>query len=53
MNVSLRNLLTYPFVTEAVEAGKLNLFGSFYDFVNGNFEYWTFVDGKPGPKQLL
>eukprot|EP00246_Nothoceros_aenigmaticus_P017562 TRINITY_DN868_c0_g1_i1.p2 TRINITY_DN868_c0_g1~~TRINITY_DN868_c0_g1_i1.p2 ORF type:complete len:275 (-),score=56.85 TRINITY_DN868_c0_g1_i1:343-1167(-) len=53
VNVSLGNLLTYPFVTEAVEAGKLKLHGSFYDLVNGKFEHWDFVDGKAGATQSL
>ncbi|KAJ3688537.1 hypothetical protein LUZ61_017701 [Rhynchospora tenuis] len=38
VKVSLENLKTYPFVKEALEKGKLKLFGGHYDFVNGAFE---------------
>uniref|UniRef100_A0A7N0T657 Carbonic anhydrase n=1 Tax=Kalanchoe fedtschenkoi TaxID=63787 RepID=A0A7N0T657_KALFE len=40
VNVSLANLLTYPFVKEAVEDGKVTLKGAHYDFVKGAFELW-------------
>ncbi|VAH61988.1 unnamed protein product [Triticum turgidum subsp. durum] len=39
-NVSLQNLLTYPFVKEGVSNGTLKLVGGHYDFVSGKFETW-------------
>ncbi|KAG8383169.1 hypothetical protein BUALT_Bualt05G0156700 [Buddleja alternifolia] len=42
VNVSLGNLLTYPFVREAVVKKTLNLKGGHYDFVKGSFELWNF-----------
>ncbi|KAJ9708934.1 hypothetical protein PVL29_000766 [Vitis rotundifolia] len=42
VNVSLGNLLTYPFVREAVVKKTLALKGAHYDFVNGSFELWSF-----------
>ncbi|MQM18833.1 hypothetical protein Taro_051829 [Colocasia esculenta] len=41
VNVSLKNLLTYPFVKESLEKKTLALFGGYYDFVNGQFEVWA------------
>nr|XP_016437269.1 PREDICTED: carbonic anhydrase 2-like [Nicotiana tabacum] len=40
VNESLANLLTYPFVREAVMNKSLALKGGHYDFVNGSFELW-------------
>ncbi|KAK9104466.1 hypothetical protein Scep_021310 [Stephania cephalantha] len=40
VNVSLENLLTYPFVKERVLEKRLALKGGYYDFVNGSFELW-------------
>lgn len=40
MNVSLGNLLTYPFVREGLVKKTLALKGGYYDFVNGTFELW-------------
>ncbi|KAG8366124.1 hypothetical protein BUALT_Bualt17G0043200 [Buddleja alternifolia] len=40
VNVSLGNLLTYPFVREAVVKNTVSLKGGHYDFVNGSFELW-------------
>lgn len=40
VNVSLANLLTYPFVREAALKKTLALKGGHYDFVNGEFELW-------------
>ncbi|KAK8521460.1 hypothetical protein V6N12_005363 [Hibiscus sabdariffa] len=37
---SMANLLTYPFVRDAVVNGTLTLRGGYYDFVNGSFEQW-------------
>lgn len=42
VNVSLGNLLTYPFVRGAVVKKTLALKGAHYDFVNGSFELWSF-----------
>lgn len=41
VNVSLGNLLTYPFVREAVANKTLALKGAHYDFVHGAFELWN------------
>ncbi|XP_022733456.1 carbonic anhydrase 2-like isoform X2 [Durio zibethinus] len=41
VNVSLGNLLTYPFVREAVVKKTLVLKGAHYDFVNGKFDVWN------------
>lgn len=40
VNVSLGNLLTYPFVREGVVNKTLSLNGGYYDFVNGSFQLW-------------
>ncbi|KAL3501189.1 hypothetical protein ACH5RR_035638 [Cinchona calisaya] len=40
VNVSLGNLLTYPFVREAVAKKTLALKGGHYDFVKGSLELW-------------
>ncbi|KAL7110303.1 hypothetical protein ACP275_05G016300 [Erythranthe tilingii] len=41
VNISLANLLSYPFVNEAVVTKKtLLLKGAHYDFVKGSFELW-------------
>jgi len=41
VNVSLYNLLTYPWVKEGVENGTLKLVGARYHFVNGVFDTWV------------
>lgn len=41
VNVSLGNLLTYPFVREAVVKKNVALKGAHYDFVKGSFELWN------------
>lgn len=41
VNVSLGNLLTYPFVREAVVNKQLSLKGGHYDFVKGAFDLWN------------
>ncbi|GAA0169970.1 dehydratase [Lithospermum erythrorhizon] len=41
VNISLGNLLTYPFVREAVTNNTLELKGGHYDFVQGAFETWS------------
>ncbi|KAH6801932.1 beta carbonic anhydrase 4 [Perilla frutescens var. frutescens] len=40
VNVSLGNLLSYPFVSEAVVKKTLMVKGAHYDFVKGSFETW-------------
>lgn len=42
VNVSLENLLTYPFVREGVLKGTLALHGGYYNFVDGTFDTWSF-----------
>ncbi|XP_042057550.1 carbonic anhydrase, chloroplastic-like [Salvia splendens] len=41
VNVSLGNLLTYPFVREGVVKKTLSLKGGHYDFVKGAFQLWN------------
>ncbi|KAH9627204.1 hypothetical protein KSS87_020750 [Heliosperma pusillum] len=41
VNVSLGNLLTYPFVREAAMKKTVALKGAHYDFVKGTFELWN------------
>ncbi|KAK3041793.1 hypothetical protein RJ639_000309, partial [Escallonia herrerae] len=41
VNVSLGNLLTYPFVREGALKKTLSLKGGHYDFVHGVFELWN------------
>ncbi|KAI9125428.1 hypothetical protein K1719_004044 [Acacia pycnantha] len=48
VNVSLGNLLTYPFVREGVLKKKLSLKGAHYDFINGTFDLWD-LDLKINP----
>ncbi|GER29487.1 carbonic anhydrase, partial [Striga asiatica] len=40
VNVSLGNLLSYPFVRQGLVNKTLALKGGYYDFVNGSFELW-------------
>ncbi|CAN8275729.1 unnamed protein product [Cochlearia groenlandica] len=40
VNVSLGNLLSYPFVREAIVKNKLAIRGGHYNFVNGTFDLW-------------
>ncbi|KAK4417770.1 Carbonic anhydrase, chloroplastic [Sesamum alatum] len=40
VNVSLGNLLSYPFVREGLVNKTLALKGGYYDFVKGSFELW-------------
>jgi carbonic anhydrase len=40
VNVSLRNLLTFPFVEERVKTGEVELFGMHYDFHDGKLTSW-------------
>ncbi|KAM7484234.1 hypothetical protein LguiA_000243 [Lonicera macranthoides] len=41
VNISLGNLLTYPFVRHAVMKKTLSLKGGHYDFIKGTFELWS------------
>ncbi|XP_019161752.1 PREDICTED: carbonic anhydrase 2-like isoform X2 [Ipomoea nil] len=41
VNVSLGNLLTYPFVREGLAKNTLALKGGYYDFIKGAFELWA------------
>jgi carbonic anhydrase len=55
--VSLKNLMTFPYVKEAVEAGKLQLHGWYFDFPNGKIleynaqelRFKDILDGVPMP----
>ncbi|XP_051118428.1 beta carbonic anhydrase 1, chloroplastic-like isoform X2 [Andrographis paniculata] len=40
VNVSLGNLLSYPFIREGLVNKTLSLKGGYYDFVKGSFELW-------------
>lgn len=40
VNVSLTNLLTFPWVKAQLIAKKLSLHGGYYDFVEGSFQVW-------------
>ncbi|XVE83964.1 hypothetical protein DITRI_Ditri16bG0131100 [Diplodiscus trichospermus] len=41
VNVSLGNLLSYPFVRDGLVKKTLALKGGYYDFINGTFELWS------------
>ncbi|KAG6764736.1 hypothetical protein POTOM_032220 [Populus tomentosa] len=49
VNVSLGNLLTYPFVREAVVNGAVSLKGAHYHFAKGTFELWDHLDFAISP----
>ncbi|XP_027153289.1 carbonic anhydrase 2 [Coffea eugenioides] len=40
VNVSLGNLLTYPFVRDGLVKRTLAVKGGYYDFIQGSFELW-------------
>ncbi|KAJ3670822.1 hypothetical protein LUZ60_008248 [Juncus effusus] len=40
VNLSLKNLMTYPFVKEVLKKNTLKLIGGHYDFVKCDFEVW-------------
>lgn len=48
VNVSLGNLLTYPYVKEAVLKKTLSVKGGYYNFVSGTFDMW-FLDHSISP----
>ncbi|KAF6157391.1 hypothetical protein GIB67_004329 [Kingdonia uniflora] len=41
VNISLGNLLTYPFVRAGLLTKTLQVKGGYYDFVKGTFELWS------------
>ncbi|XP_039017007.1 carbonic anhydrase, chloroplastic-like [Hibiscus syriacus] len=41
VDVSIGNLLSYPFVRAGLANGTLTLRGGYYDFVEGTFDLWT------------
>ncbi|KAL5991771.1 hypothetical protein ACLOJK_012682 [Asimina triloba] len=47
VNVSLENLMSYPYVRDAVRDGILRLHGGYYDFVGGEFYTWGPGDHIP------
>ncbi|KAL1808270.1 carbonic anhydrase 2 isoform X1 [Daucus carota subsp. sativus] len=49
VNVSLGNLLTYPFVRDAVAKKTVSVKGGHYDFVKGTFELWNLDFGLSPP----
>ncbi|CAK9154294.1 unnamed protein product [Ilex paraguariensis] len=49
VNVSLGNLLTYPFVRDGLMKKTLALKGGYYDFVKGSFELWGLEFGLSPP----
>ncbi|KAL1807257.1 hypothetical protein DCAR_0833123 [Daucus carota subsp. sativus] len=49
VNVSLGNLLTYPFVRDAVAKKTVSVKGGHYDFINGSFELWSLDFGLSPP----
>ncbi|SLN22652.1 Carbonic anhydrase 1 [Roseivivax jejudonensis] len=44
--VSLENLMTFPFVREAVEGGRLSLHGLWTEIGEGDLEYYDAEDGR-------
>ncbi|GAQ86508.1 carbonic anhydrase [Klebsormidium nitens] len=50
VNNSLRNLLTFPWVKQAVDAKRLQLHGWYYDFVEGALSTWK--PNTPGMELL-
>lgn len=40
VNVSIGNLLSYPFVRDGLLKKTLAIKGGYYDFVKGGFELW-------------
>jgi carbonic anhydrase len=50
IRVSLKNLLTFPFVKEAVAAGQLNLIGVYFDLEQGKL--WEFTEDSQSFRAL-
>ncbi|KAG6543347.1 hypothetical protein Mapa_015261 [Marchantia paleacea] len=42
VNNSLANLLTYPFLVEAVMSDRITLHGGYYDHIAGTFQKWNY-----------
>lgn len=40
VNLSLANLLTFPFIQERLHSGRLQIYGMHYDFVEGRLTSW-------------
>lgn len=53
VNVSLENLLTYPYVHKEVSERKIALRGGYYDFVNGVFELWEKHESHISPPMII
>lgn len=56
LSLSATNLLTYPFVRDALLSGKLTIRGGYYDFVNGSFDNWKIfssTSSAPAPPHLM
>lgn len=45
VNVSLNNLLSYPFVKQALANKSLTLYGGYYNFVNCSLDLWEANQG--------
>ncbi|KAG9449959.1 hypothetical protein H6P81_009924 [Aristolochia fimbriata] len=52
VNVSLSNLLTYPFVRDGLNKKTLAVQGGYYDFVSGSFEVWGLAYGHSAPLKV-
>eukprot|EP00262_Sarcandra_glabra_P020708 TRINITY_DN839_c0_g1_i1.p1 TRINITY_DN839_c0_g1~~TRINITY_DN839_c0_g1_i1.p1 ORF type:complete len:259 (-),score=15.96 TRINITY_DN839_c0_g1_i1:148-924(-) len=52
VNVSLGNLITYPFVREGLAKKSLALHGGYYDFVSGSYETWAVNFGLTPPLRV-
>ncbi|KAL6218137.1 hypothetical protein ACLB2K_011354 [Fragaria x ananassa] len=53
VNVSLANLLTYPYVQKDASERKLALRGGYYDFANGVFELWEKHGSHISPPMVI
>ena len=49
MNLSLKNLHTYPVVRRALKDKKIALRGGYYDFVVGCFKLWEYEPNTSTP----
>ncbi|XP_031496057.1 carbonic anhydrase 2-like isoform X1 [Nymphaea colorata] len=52
VNVSLGNLLSYPFVREGLANKTLSLYGGYYNFIDGSLELWGVNYGFTPAKKL-
>lgn len=46
VNLSLANLLTFPFIQERLHSGRLQIYGMHYDFVAGRLTSWRIIQQK-------